>query len=60
MDVISRPSFEQYQDFLSRMLTAQSTFEKTKMPTNAPKTITFQVTDKCNLACTYCYQINKG
>lgn len=24
------------------------------------KTITFQVTDKCNLQCTYCYQINKG
>ena len=22
--------------------------------------VTFQVTDKCNLACTYCYQINKG
>lgn len=24
------------------------------------QTITFQVTDDCNLACTYCYQINKG
>lgn len=24
------------------------------------RTITFQVTDSCNLACTYCYQINKG
>lgn len=24
------------------------------------RTFTFQVTDKCNLACTYCYQINKG
>ena len=24
------------------------------------KTFTFQVTDACNLACTYCYQINKG
>lgn len=23
-------------------------------------TVTFQVTDACNLACTYCYQINKG
>lgn len=23
-------------------------------------TITFQVTDRCNLQCTYCYQINKG
>ena len=24
------------------------------------RTVTFQVTDKCNLACTYCYQINKS
>lgn len=24
------------------------------------RTVTFQVTDDCNLACTYCYQINKG
>ena len=24
------------------------------------RTVTFQVTDECNLACTYCYQINKG
>ena len=24
------------------------------------RTVTFQVTDACNLACTYCYQINKG
>lgn len=24
------------------------------------KSITFQVTDACNLACSYCYQINKG
>lgn len=25
-----------------------------------PMTITFQVTDACNLACTYCYQTHKG
>ena len=25
-----------------------------------PTTITFQVTDACNLACTYCYQTHKG
>lgn len=24
------------------------------------KTVTFQVTDDCNLKCSYCYQINKG
>ena len=27
---------------------------------NLSRTITFQVTDACNLACSYCYQINKG
>lgn len=27
---------------------------------NLCHTITFQVTDACNLACKYCYQINKG
>lgn len=27
---------------------------------SATKTITFQVTDDCCCACTYCYQINKG
>lgn len=27
---------------------------------NIVKTITFQVTDACNLCCSYCYQINKG
>ncbi len=27
---------------------------------NIARTITFQVTDACNLACTYCYQGNKG
>ena len=24
------------------------------------KTITFQITDDCNLCCSYCYQQNKG
>jgi uncharacterized protein len=27
---------------------------------NLCKTATLQVTDECNMACTYCYQINKG
>lgn len=58
--VVYRRKFEQYQDFIHRMLSAKGEFEGTLMPTNAPKTVTFQVTDTCNLACTYCYQINKG
>ncbi len=61
--------FEQYQDFLARLFAARNNFEgeeeiietceEIKEKTMA-KTITFQVTDSCNLRCTYCYQINKG
>lgn len=29
-------------------------------PNKMTRTITFQVTDSCNLKCSYCYQINKG
>lgn len=28
-------------------------------PRFGARTVTIQVTDRCNLACTYCYQINK-
>ena len=55
---------EQYQDFIARVLNAKEIFEekdlfiKEKDPT--VKTITFQVTEACNLRCTYCYQINKS
>ena len=66
----SRNQFEEYQNFLSRILNAKyvvedsKTFDEVyeaneKTPQNA-KTVTFQVTDNCNLKCTYCYQINKG
>lgn len=51
--------FEQYQDMIGRLYP-----ELGQKDENGKKilsrTITFQVTDKCNLACTYCYQINKG
>lgn len=48
--------FEQYQDMIARLYPELSqNGEKT-----LSRTVTFQVTDKCNLACTYCYQINKG
>ena len=52
--------FEQYQDYLSRLLLAQSDFEGTEYIRDVAKTVTFQITDSCNLCCTYCYQINKG
>lgn len=43
-----------YDDFISQL------FEPTKHgKEKSIATITIQVTDACNLACTYCYQINK-
>lgn len=35
-------------------------FPELARETGLTRTITFQVTDSCNLACSYCYQINKG
>ena len=52
---------EQFQDMISRLYPELHT----PNPNNQDKlisshSVTFQVTDACNLACTYCYQINKG
>ena len=50
---------EQYQDMISRFYPYPYNRE---IETNKIQTanVTFQVTDACNLKCTYCYQINKG
>ena len=49
---------EQYSERLSRL------YPELHKPTGAEKvltqTVTFQVTDDCNLACKYCYQMHKG
>lgn len=53
--------FEQYQDMIARLfpeLASDKTDEYGRKIIS--KVVTFQVTDACNLACTYCYQINKG
>ena len=54
--------FEQYNDMIARLYPTKG--KPDKNATNNDKvlsrTVTFQVTDSCNLACTYCYQINKG
>ena len=53
--------FEQYQDMIGRLYPElQNTSDDNNNKSHLSRTITFQVTDKCNLACTYCYQINKG
>ena len=56
--------FEEYQDYLARLIdnNVMLGYEKPRDKDNDSvrvKTVTFQVTDTCNLACTYCYQINK-
>lgn len=53
-----RRRFEQFGDQKARL------FPELHRPIDGEKvlsrTITFQVTDDCNLACKYCYQVNKG
>ena len=50
--MIKFPGTEEFTDTLSRYFGSLN-IEKTR-------TITFQITDDCNLCCSYCYQINKG
>ena len=50
---------EQWQDMIARLY-PEFTKNKTDDEMVLSRTVTFQVTDNCNLACTYCYQINKG
>lgn len=51
---------EQYQDYISRLFPPSEEKKKKYNERLLPRTITFQVTDDCNLACTYCYQTNKN
>jgi radical SAM peptide maturase (CXXX-repeat target family) len=51
--------FEQYQDMIARVYPELCDHDDSDTQTLS-REVTFQVTDKCNLACTYCYQINKG
>lgn len=50
--------FEQWQDMIARLYPEKITTDNPERTLS--RTITFQVTDECNLCCTYCYQINKG
>lgn len=43
---------EQYNDYISRLFPQPDTTQAAN--------ITIQLTDNCNLNCSYCYQINKG
>lgn len=50
-----RRHLEQFQDMIARIYD-----DTPRLEGSLSRTVTFQVTDKCSLACTYCYQINKG
>lgn len=54
--------FEQFQDMIGRLYPELTKEGSSDHDRNRPlsRTLTFQVTDKCSLACKYCYQINKG
>lgn len=54
---------EEYQDTISRLFYDEVTMMGQQVRDLNPmssRNVTFQVTDACNLACTYCYQINKN
>lgn len=50
---------ETYNDQLRRLYPIDS-YESLSINDSSAKDITLQVTDACNMACTYCYQHNKG
>ena len=53
--------FTSFTDFIAKCYPDASEGSDTMGPDRIlTRTVTFQVTDKCNLACTYCYQINKS
>ena len=61
---IQKREYLQFNEWISKMYPElhQQDFENLE-PNKLGKltrSFTFQVTDKCNLACTYCYQINKS
>lgn len=51
---------EQYQDLIGRLYPEDREIKQIDGTTLATSNVTFQVTDDCNLRCSYCYQINKG
>lgn len=58
-----RAQFRQLQDTLAMIYPELHKEDRSSMANKdkiLARTVTFQVTDDCNLRCTYCYQINKG
>ena len=55
-----RKDSEEYSDFLVRLFPSDQISGEIAINSPHVKDITFQVTDACNMACTYCYQHSKG
>lgn len=69
---LEKEDFKQWQDYISPLLEseekctgiceickAHETYAETKDPDLKVKNITFVVTERCNLNCSYCYEIHK-
>ena len=56
----SRRKFDLFSDWMSKIYPELAIVNKDIDKCLISRTFTFQVTDACNLACTYCYQTNKG
>lgn len=56
--------FEQVQDLMSKLFPEMHVIPEGDLLLNKnhvlSRSVTWQVTDDCNLKCSYCYQINKG
>ena len=60
MNKIKFKHFEQFQDHKAKIYPELHSIEGYESDRILSRSVTFQVTDDCNLKCTYCYQINKG
>lgn len=57
---LHKNNFEQYSDMLMRIFDNEDMSMEVGGEGKHVMSITMQVTDRCNMACTYCYQHNKG
>ena len=55
-----RNKIEEYGDYLARLFPEIKTRARSDQKGLAAKTVTFVVTNRCSLACTYCYQKHKN
>lgn len=55
-----RNKLEEYNDYLARLYPEIKSRARSELSGLAAKTVTFVVTNRCSLACTYCYQKHKN